>query len=157
MVGAIDARALKARLSRADEIALIDVREHGQFGEGHLFFAGYSPGGPEDEFQMPSFDDLLKQFDKDKDGALSRDEVKGSPFEDFFDSWDMNKDGKVTRDEWDNLIKFMSEGKSAAFALKAGGEGDVTNSHVLWKQTKGLPQVSSGLVYRGQYLSLIHI
>ena len=73
-------------------------------------------------------------------------------FEDFFESWDTNKDGKVTRDEWDTLLKFMAEGKSAALAVKAGGEGDVTKSHVLWKKTKGLPQVSSGLVYRGQYV-----
>jgi outer membrane protein assembly factor BamB len=120
--------------------------------DGCLFFAGWSPGGAEDEFKMPSFEDLLKQFDKDKDGALSREELKKSMFEDFFDSWDANKDGKVTRDEWDNLLKFISEGNSAALAVKAGGEGDVTKSHVLWKKTKGLPQVASGLVYRGQYV-----
>ncbi len=120
--------------------------------DGRLFFAGYSPGGPEDEFKMPRFDDLLKKFDKDKDGALSRDELKMTMFEDFFDSWDTNKDGKVTRDEWDALLKFMSEGKSAAIAVKPGGEGNVTNSHVLWKKTKGLPQIASALVYRGQYI-----
>jgi outer membrane protein assembly factor BamB len=120
--------------------------------DGRLFFAGYAPGGPEDEFKMPTFDDLLKQFDKDKDGALSRDEMKKTQFEDFFDAWDTNKDGKITRDEWDILLKFASEGKSAALALKAGGQGDVTKSHVLWKQTKGLPHVSSGLVYRGQFI-----
>ena len=120
--------------------------------EGSLFFAGYSPGGPDDEFKMPTFDDLLKKLDKDKDGALSKDELKAGMFEDFFESWDTNKDGKVTRDEWDSLLKFMSEGKSAALAVKAGGEGDVTKSHVLWKKTKGLPHIASGLVYRGQYL-----
>jgi outer membrane protein assembly factor BamB len=118
--------------------------------EGRLFFAGHSPGGPEDEFKMPAFEDLLKQFDKDKDGALSRDEIKKTMFEDFFDSWDLNKDGKITREEWDTLLKFVAEGKSAAFAVKAGGEGDVTSSHVLWRQKKGLPHISSALVYRGQ-------
>jgi outer membrane protein assembly factor BamB len=120
--------------------------------DARLYFAGWSPGGPEDEFKMPTFDELLKKFDKNKDGALSKDEVKGTEFEDFFDSWDTNKDGKITRDEWNNLLKFVSEGKSAAFALKAGGKGDVTNSHVLWKKTKGLPHLSSGLVYRSQYI-----
>jgi rhodanese-related sulfurtransferase len=35
----IDASALKAWLSDKKEIALLDVREHGQHGEGHLFFA----------------------------------------------------------------------------------------------------------------------
>jgi outer membrane protein assembly factor BamB len=120
--------------------------------EGVLYFAGWSPGGPEDDFKLPTFDEMLKQFDKDKDGAISRDELKTTMFEDFFDSWDTNKDGKITRDEWDALHKFMADGKSAALALKAGGEGDVTTSHVLWKKTKGLPHISSGIVYRGQYV-----
>src|SRR5262245_26818484 len=39
MAASIEAPALKAALSDGREIALIDVREHGQFGEGHLFFA----------------------------------------------------------------------------------------------------------------------
>jgi rhodanese-related sulfurtransferase len=39
MAADIDARTLKTWLSDAGEIALLDVREAGQFGEGHLFFA----------------------------------------------------------------------------------------------------------------------
>jgi len=39
MAAMIDAPTLKNMLSEASEIALIDVREAGQFGEGHLFFA----------------------------------------------------------------------------------------------------------------------
>jgi rhodanese-related sulfurtransferase len=39
MTGRIDAGTLKAWLSDGAEIALIDVREHGQYGEGHPFFA----------------------------------------------------------------------------------------------------------------------
>jgi outer membrane protein assembly factor BamB len=91
--------------------------------------------------------------DKDKDGALGREEAEKA-FEGFFDNQDTNKDGKITRDEWDALIKFMSEGKNSAFALKAGGTGDVTASHILWKKTKGLPYIASALVYRGQYVMM---
>ena len=65
---------------------------------------------------------------------------------------DTNKDGKITRDEWDAVLKFMAEGKNSAFAVKAGGTGDVTKSHVLWTKTKGLPYVPSGIVYRGQFV-----
>ncbi|HEU0058367.1 MAG TPA: rhodanese-like domain-containing protein [Hyphomicrobiaceae bacterium] len=39
MASKMDAPTLKRALSDGREIALIDVREHGQFGEGHLFFA----------------------------------------------------------------------------------------------------------------------
>lgn len=117
---------------------------------GDLLFAGWSPGGPEDDFKMPSFDGLLKEADKNKDGAITKDETKNTMLEDFFEAQDTNKDGKLTRDEWDSLLKFMADGKNSAFALKAGGAGDVTGSHVLWKKNKGLPYIASALVYRGQ-------
>jgi Ca2+-binding EF-hand superfamily protein len=53
---------------------------------------------------MPSFDSILKDLDKDKDGALSRDEAEKA-FEGFFDNQDANKDGRITRDEWEALSK----------------------------------------------------
>jgi rhodanese-related sulfurtransferase len=37
--GTMDATTLKALLANDDEIAFIDVREHGQYGEGHPLFA----------------------------------------------------------------------------------------------------------------------
>ena len=121
--------------------------------DGMLLFAGGAPSGPGDkEFKPPTFDELLKQFDTDGDGALSRAEVEKSPFKDFFDNQDTNGDGKITRDEWDANMKFFSEGKSGAFALKAGGSGDVTKSHVLWNKTKGLPYLASAIAYRGQFI-----
>jgi outer membrane protein assembly factor BamB len=119
--------------------------------DGTLFFAGGSTGPEDKEMQMPTYDSMLKDLDTNKDGALSREEGEKA-FQGFFDNQDANKDGKITRDEWDAIMKFMSEGKNAAFALKAGGTGDVTESHVLWKKTKGLPYVASALVYRGQYV-----
>ena len=39
MTAYIDSPTLKAWLTDGDELALLDVREQGQFGEGHLFFA----------------------------------------------------------------------------------------------------------------------
>lgn len=39
MSGRVDAKTLKAWLSDGGEIALLDVREYGRHGEGHLFFA----------------------------------------------------------------------------------------------------------------------
>jgi outer membrane protein assembly factor BamB len=120
--------------------------------EGTLYFAGWSPGGSDDsEFQMPKFDDLLKDLDANKDGALSRVETEKT-FEGFFDYQDTNKDGTITREEYEVILKFMAEGKNSALALKAGGNGDVTNSHVIWQQTKGLPYVASAILYRGQYV-----
>ena len=117
-----------------------------------LFFAGGSSGESEDiEPQIPSFDSMLKDLDKDKDGALSRDEAEKAS-EGFFDNQDANQDGRITRDEWEAIIELYSEGKNSDFALRLGGSGDVTESHVLWKQTKGLPFVPSAIAYRGEYI-----
>jgi outer membrane protein assembly factor BamB len=120
---------------------------------GTLFFAGWSPGGPDDkEFQLPTFEALLKLADANGDGVISRAEAQKTFLKDFFGASDTDGDGKLTRDEWDATLKFMSEGENSAFALRAGGTGNVTKSHVLWKQTKGLPYLPSALVYRGQYV-----
>jgi rhodanese-related sulfurtransferase len=39
MTASVDAQTLKAWLQSSSELALIDVREHGQYGESHLFYA----------------------------------------------------------------------------------------------------------------------
>ena len=48
----------------------------------------------------------------------------------------------------------MAEGQDIAFALKSGGTGDITKSHILWTQTKGLPYIPSGIVYREQLVTV---
>jgi len=121
--------------------------------DGTLFFAGGGGSADDKDFQMPSFDSMLKNLDKDNDGALSREEADKA-LQGFFDNQDANKDGKITRDEWDAMIKFMTEGKNSAFALKTGGKGDITKSHILWQKTKGLPWITSALLYRGQYVMI---
>jgi len=121
--------------------------------DGALFFAGSSPGGVDDpEFQMPTFDFVLEQADKNADELVSKAEAEPTFLKDFFDGNDANRDGSVSREEWDAVITFMREGENGAFALRAGGTGDVTESHILWKQTAGLPYITSAIVYRGQYV-----
>jgi outer membrane protein assembly factor BamB len=121
--------------------------------DGVVYFAGWSPGGPDDkEFQLPAFDEVHKQAKAKEKDVITKEEAAATFFKDFFDPVDENKDGKVTRAEWDAILKFMADGKNSAFAVKTGGAGDVTKSHVQWTKTKGLPYVSTGIVYRGQFL-----
>jgi outer membrane protein assembly factor BamB len=120
---------------------------------GKLFFAGSSSGAEEGGPAMPTFDSLLKSLDKDNDGAISRDEGEKA-FQGFFDNQDTNKDGKISREEFEAIVKFMSEGKDSAFALKTGGSGDVTESNTLWKRTKGLPYIASAIHYGGQLVMI---
>ena len=48
----------------------------------------------------------------------------------MFTSHDWDHDGKLTREEWDEAVKLLGSSKNSAFALKLGGSGDVTESHV---------------------------
>jgi outer membrane protein assembly factor BamB len=68
-----------------------------------LYFAGWSPGDPQDtDFKMPAFDELLGGgADADGDGQLSKAESQNTMFKDFFDNNDPNKDGVIVREEWD--------------------------------------------------------
>ena len=41
-------------------------------------------------------------------------------------------------------------GRNVFFGIAGGGKGDVTETHVKWEATKGLPYVASPLAYRGR-------
>lgn len=121
--------------------------------DGKLFYAGWSPGDPEEkDFKMPSFDEILKQAGEEKLGYLTKEGSEKTMLKGFFENNDINKDGKITREEWDSNMKMMSVSRNSVFAMKPGGTGDVSKSHLAWKKSKGMPYVPTGIVYRDQYL-----
>jgi Ca2+-binding EF-hand superfamily protein len=61
-------------------------------------------GGP----SGPDFDAL----DKNADGRLTRDELKGTPYADKFEEIDANKDGKIDKKEFAAYLKKQAEKKS---------------------------------------------
>jgi outer membrane protein assembly factor BamB len=47
-------------------------------------------------------------------------------------------------------LVFTSSGRAGpTFAIRPGGSGDVTNTHVVWRTPKGSPFVPSGIVHNG--------
>jgi outer membrane protein assembly factor BamB len=139
--------------------------------EGLLFFVSQFPGGDRDDrLSTPPYDELLKKYDKDKDGKLSRDEARnillysrdGVTAEadirlgSLFDVLDRNKDGKIDRGEWGMVTMFASMMDNALLAVRPDGRGDVTRSHVAWKEKNALPEVSSPLCYRGRLYLVKH-
>ena len=54
--------------------------------------------------EPPTFTELLKQMDKDEDGQLSKEEVKG-PLKDDFDKIDADEDGFLSKEEIENAPK----------------------------------------------------
>ena len=117
-------------------------------GDGLLFFAGWAPG--KGDAPMPSFEQTAANFDKNKDGAITPDEVKGTPMESFFRAQDLNSDGKITAEDIDGMKATMAKGENLLVAVRPGGKGDLGASNLAWKQTRGLPYVPSPLYYRGR-------
>lgn len=118
-------------------------------GDGMLFFAGWSPAG--EDAPMPEFKQLLGD-DPDHDGKISEKESEKTLLKDFFRPNDPDKDGFITQAEWDALIGYLKKGTNRLIAVKPGGIGDITASHIAWEKKKGLPYVPSALLYRGSLL-----
>ncbi len=115
-------------------------------GDGLLYCAGWSPAG--EDAPMPGFEALL-DADADKDGKISQAESAQTFLKDFFTAQDTDKDGFLTRAEWDAQIAYLKRGKNRLIAVKPGGTGDITATHIAWEKTTGLPYVPSPLLYRG--------
>lgn len=115
-------------------------------GDGLIFVAGWTPGSGVS--QMPQFDSLLELGDKNQDGRLSNAEAPNGPARQHFQYIDANKDGFITRAEWDELASIFSRSQNALLAIRPGGSGDVTGTHLAWQRTRGLPYVPSPLLYQ---------
>ena len=115
-------------------------------GDGLLFFAGWAPGGSGSP--MPAFEQFSAKEDADKDGVITYEEASPG-MKSFFASYDRNGDKRITREEWDGFSAALAKGKNTLLAVRPGGSGDVTETHVAWRQTRGLPYVPSPLFYRG--------
>ncbi len=116
--------------------------------DGLVLVAGWTQGAGVS--QLPKFDALLAQGDRNQDGKLARDEAPGGPARQHFIYIDANKDGFLTREEWDSMASIFERSQNACLGVRPDGRGDVTATHVAWKQTRGLPYVPSPLGYEGR-------
>ncbi len=131
----------------------------------------FNGGEPDLRVPLPDFDTLLKQYDKNGDGVLDAAEfparidtarriglegVEGAdtsrPGRSVFQAADKNKDGKLTRAEWDEYTGSSTAPASehGLLAIQPGGQGDVTSSRVLWKETRAVPEVPTPLYYKSR-------
>ena len=108
----------------------------------------YVLGEGGDQPFFPPFEESLKQYDKDKDQKIHIDEMKTTPdYAEHFGWLDANRDGYVERAEYD----FVRNSTTVGHGLTAvrPGQGDVTNSNVVWRLQKGYPNIPAPLIYRG--------
>ena len=70
-------------------------------------------------------------------------------------SWiDLDADGNVSVDEWEYYRAAMAS-ENGMLAIRMGGLGDVTDTNVLWKYHKAVPQLPSPIVY-GNVLYMVN-
>jgi len=140
-------------------------------GRELLFVAAVDNSGLSGDFtqlvkknRTPSFDGMFANHDGNRDGRLSPKEVPRFDKK-VFDRIDKDGDGALSRQELQ--AEFYRQKKSGAAvsstgarsgnvlaAVRPGGRGDVTDSHVAWRVPQAAPYVSSPIVY-GEYVYVV--
>lgn len=115
-----------------------------------LYVAGWGAGAdPGDIIVVPPFDDFIKKHDANQNGVIEIGEVPDGPIKPRYPQFDRNRDGHVDRAEWEGMRQIFAAAQNRLIAVRPGGTGDITKTHVMWEQKKQLPYVPSPLVYNG--------
>jgi outer membrane protein assembly factor BamB len=113
--------------------------------DGTLYFASYAGGGePGSRIQIEPFQSVAKTRDTNKNGQLEKDELEGGgPIHRRFTQVDRDNTNTVSEAEWEYFRKLFKTSRNSVVAIKPGGQGDVTKSHVQWEFTKFVPFIAS--------------
>jgi outer membrane protein assembly factor BamB len=113
-----------------------------------VYFNGWTVGNDEGEqVELPAFAEAIAKADSNHDGKLSQAELPQAwqPT----GAWraiDLDRDGFLNEREWE-FFRTRRASRNGLMAVKLGGSGDVTATHVLWRFEKSLPDVPTPLVY----------
>lgn len=116
-------------------------------GDGMLYFAAWSPGQADSPRQP--WEKFLEANDKNHNGAVELEELPPAR-RDYIRAFDRNRDGKITEDDWESIKAGDARAENVLVAVKPGGKGDISESHVAWKYRRALPYVPSPLFYEGR-------
>lgn len=113
-----------------------------------LYFNGWTSGNDAgQQVELPGFDEVATAADANHDGKLAPDELP-KPWQPT-GSWraiDLDRDGFMNEREW-TFFRTRRAARNGLLAVKLGGSGDVTDTHVRWRFEKSLPDVPAPLVY----------
>ncbi len=112
-----------------------------------IYVNGWEIGGDvETPRQTPPFEELLAKNDANKDGRLTQEEMP-EPMRRSYREDDLNHDWYLDAREWD-FYRLHRGAQNNIVAVRHGGRGDVTDTHVRWRYRKSLPNVPSPLLYQ---------
>jgi outer membrane protein assembly factor BamB len=120
----------------------------------------------------PAFEEMIKNYDQNGDGLIGYDEIpnallytdrhasQGQGNMSLKSAYRMfggvKKDDKLDSAKWESIRGALSDfrvgqmNRAVALCVRTGGKEDVTSSHVIWKEVKGVPEVPSPLVFDKQ-------
>jgi outer membrane protein assembly factor BamB len=118
--------------------------------DNRLYVAGWAAGGdPGAPIDVPLWKDALTR-DADQNGTLEESEAKAiSPVYQRFSQFDRDKSGGISEKEYVYFRGLFTAGKNSVIAIKPGGRGDLTDTHVAWEHRKALPFCASPLYAHG--------
>jgi outer membrane protein assembly factor BamB len=117
--------------------------------DGILYFNGWTSGNdPGEQVDLPVFAEAAAAADANHDDKLTQTELP-PPWQPT-GTWraiDLDRDGFLNEREW-TFFRTRRAARNGLLAVKLGGRGDVTDTHVLWRFEKSLPDVPTPLVYK---------
>lgn len=114
--------------------------------DGRVYSHCWTAGGDRPpERTYPDFEEALAAIDANRDGAVQQEE--------FYDklkvpSFDLDQNGSLEAADW-RYFQARNLSQNALLAVRLGGGGDVTDTHVEWTFKKPLPNVATPVVYEG--------
>lgn len=117
--------------------------------DNKIYFVTYSgESDPGDQENVPSFKDALAKLDLNKDGKISKEEVTDPRAKNRFEEYlDLDHSGFLEERDWEQYRE-RRLGENALRVYGLNGKGDLTDSNLIWKNSRSLPNVPSPLVYR---------
>src|SRR5262245_18280669 len=121
-----------------------------------LYVAAWTAGAePGDRVRLEPFADYLFTNDGNKNGVVESSEVSNSTaFKTRFLQCDRDRDGHINKTDYDQFEMLFDLSQNAVAAIRPGGEGDTTSSHVSWRFEKFVPFVSSPLFFEGRVFTV---
>jgi hypothetical protein len=115
-----------------------------------VYFNGWTVGNDAgQQVELPGFADVIASSDANQDGKLAQNELP-KPWQPT-GTWraiDLDRDGFLNEREW-TFFRSRRSSRNGVLAVKLGGRGDVTDTHVLWRFEKSLPDVPAPLIHKG--------
>jgi outer membrane protein assembly factor BamB len=138
-------------------------------GDGLLFASSAGASSEGEPPYVGKWEEVLAQFDTNKDGQLAKDEVPAGVTFKFrknvpddvlgnnlswrwllFDWFRPAKPDLFTREDWKQVEAFVAKNPNNLMAIRPGGAGNIAKTHLAWKGARGIPDMPSPLWYRGR-------